>query len=242
MKITKLLKKNIFFGILVILIMIVISIILKYDVEGEKTLPYSISRMLLVSTVDGERIDDIENIWNIKISQINDLYIYIDNTSNTKETIKQITIENFSIKKRPNKGEVKILRPTGDLDKLYTYSEQNYLNDKITYAGSEVNDLKLLEISNNGGIVGFRIELENIDSYISNSETEIIYDGSLLSNLGITIEEIKLDLSFDIIIETSEKINYKGTVNVSTPINTIIEQGSANAEITDFEDVVFKRI
>jgi len=242
METSKLLKKSIFLSIIVILVMAVIFIIVKYEVEGEKQLPYYISKMLLISTVDGEKIEDEENIWNINISQINDLYIYIDSANTTKETIDQITIENFTINKNPEKGDIKIYRPTGDLNNLYTYSEQNYLNEQIIYTGSVIDDLKSLEIANTGGVIGFRIALQNLGSYISNDETEVIYDGNLLSNLDITIEEVKLDISFDIIIKTSDNVSFKGTINLNTPISTIIDQGSSNMEITDFENIVFKRI
>lgn len=242
MKAGNLLKKSLFLSIIIILIMIVISIIVKYEVEGEKELPYSISKILLVSTVDGKKAEDAENIWNINVSQINDLYIYIDNPTGAQETIKQITVENFTINKSPVKGDLKIYRPTGELSNLYTYSEQDYLNDKIVYTGGTLDDLKTLEIANTGGVMGFRIALENLGTYISNSETEIIYDGRLLSNLGVTIEEVESDISFDIIIETSDNIKFKGTVDLNTPIDTIIEQGSSNMEITNFESVIFKRI
>lgn len=220
----------------------VFSIMIKYDVEGEKQLPFSISKILLVSTVNGNVVDDPENIWDIDISQINDIYMYIDKTLDDDETIKEITIENFVINTAPQKGEVKILRPTGELSNLYTYSEQNYLESSITYQGGVIDDLKSLEIANNGGILGFRCSLENLGKYISNENEEIIYDGNLLKNLGIEVEELFFNLGFDIIITTSDNISYKGTLNLDMPIDTIIEDGSSNIEITDFSDIVFKRI
>ena len=75
-------KKCIFIAIIVIILTVVFSIMIKYDVEGEKQLPFSISKILLVSTVNGNVVDDPENIWNIDISQINDIYMYIDKTTN----------------------------------------------------------------------------------------------------------------------------------------------------------------
>ena len=81
---------------------------IKYDVEGEKQLPFSISKILLVSTVNGNVVDDPENIWNIDISQINDIYMYIDKTTNDEETIKEIELENFTINQAPQKGDIKI--------------------------------------------------------------------------------------------------------------------------------------
>ena len=170
------------------------------------------------------------------------LYMYISPSKETDETIKQVTIENFNLDKKPEKGNVKIYRPTADLDNLYTYSEQDYLNGKIVYTGDKVDDMKTLEIANNGGMLGFRLALEDLGTYISNEDTEIIYDGRLLQNLGVSLEEIKLQLSFDIIIETNSNVSYKGSLKMDMPTDEIIEKGSSQIEITDFSDVIFKRI
>lgn len=236
-------KKCLFAAFLVILFTIVISIMLKYDVEGERELPFSISKLLIISTVDGSLNEDSENIWNIGITQVNDLYMYIDKTiEDDEQTIKEIKIENFVVNKNPSKGKLKVLRPTGEIANLYTHSHQDYLNDKIIYTGGVIDDLKSLEISNNGGILGFRVAVEELGNYISNEDEEITYDGKLLSNLGVTIPEIAFDMSFDIIIKTSKNISFKGTINLNMPIETVIEEGSSSKEITDFSNVVFKRI
>lgn len=237
-----LLKKCLFIIFLSMLFMIVISIMLKYNVEGEKVLPFSISKILLVSTVDGKVIDDPENIWNIKVTQVNDLYLYIDKTIEDDQTINEIKIDNFVVNKKPVKGKLKVLRPTGELSNLYTHSQQDYLNSNLTYFGAKIDDLKSLEISNNGGVLAFRVALEELGNYISNEDEEITYDGKLLSNIGINLNEIEFNLSFDIIITTSDDVSYKGTINLDMPINSVIEDGSSNKELTDFSNVVFKRI
>lgn len=238
----KILKQCLFSAFLVILFMIVISIMIKYDVEGEKELPFSISKILLVSTVDGKNIEDTENIWNVDITQVNDLYVYIDKTIEDEQTINEVRIENFVVNKSPAKGKLKVLRPTGEIANLYTHSEQDYLNDKIVYTGGIIDDLKSLEISNNGGILGFRVAIEDLGNYTSNEDVEITYNGKLLSNLGVAIDEIEFNISFDIIITTNENVSYKGTINLDMPVDSVIEDGSSNREITDFSNVVFKRI
>lgn len=235
-------KRCLFLVSIAIILMIVISIIIKYDVEGEKRLPFSISKILLVSTVDGHVVDDPANIWNIGVTQVNDIFMYIDKTIEGDTTIKEIKFENFTINKAPQKGNLKLLRPTGELSNLYTHSEQDYLNESIIYTGGVIDDMKSLEIANNGGILGFRFSIEDLGSYISNETQEIIYDGRLLSNLGVGIEEIKFNVGFDIIITTSNNVSYKGTIKLDMPVDTVIEEGSSSIEITDFSDVVFKRI
>jgi len=235
-------KRCLFLVSIAIIAMIVVSIIIKYDVEGEKRLPFAISKILLVSTVDGHVVDDPNNIWNIGVTQVNDIFMYINKGIEGDTTIKEIKFENFNVEKAPQKGRLKLLRPTGELSNLYTHSEQDYLNESITYTGGVIDDMKALEIANNGGILGFRFSIEDLGSYISNETQEITYDGRLLSNLGIGIEEIKFNVSFDIIITTSNNVSYKGTIKLDMPVDTVIEEGSSSIEITDFSDVIFKRI
>lgn len=239
----KIIKQCVFFGALAIIILFVILNMLKYEVEGEKMLPYKLSKILLISTVDGKANEDSENLWNIDITQTNDIFIYIDADENPKETIKEVRLENFKISKAPQKGTVQILRPTADLDNLYSNSVQDYLNDKIVYQGARLDDMKSLEIANNGGVVGFRLALNDLGKFLSNDESvEIIYDGRLLSNLGVSLEEIKLTLNFDLVITTSDNISYRGSLDLDMPTSEIIEQGASKIEITDFSDVIFKRI
>ncbi len=237
-----LIKKCLFLAGIIISLVIVFLIMKRYEVEGEKSLPFSISKIFLVSTVDGKVVDDPTNIWNIGVTQVNDIYMYIDKTIDSDLTLDEIRLENFNLIKSPQKGNVKLLRPTGELSNLYTYSEQNYLTEGLTYSGSTIDDMKSLEISNNGGVLGFRFSLEDLGSYVSNEAAEITYDGKLLSNLGINIEEIKFNVEFDIIIKTSDDVNYKGTIKLDLPIDTVIDEGSSNLEITDFSNVVFKRV
>ena len=235
-------KKCMFISLLIFLIMCVISIMIKYDVEGEKELPFSIDKILLVSTVDGIEQDDPTNFWNIAVTQVNDAYIYINKTENNETTIKEVRLENFNLVQVPQKGSVHILKPTGELQNLYTYSEHDYFNESITYLGATIDNMKATEIANTGGMLGFRTSLGNLGNFISNEEIEVTYDGRLLSNLNVKLEELKFTLGFDIVIVTSDDISYKGTINLEMPVDNVIEQGSSSVELTDFSNVVFKRI
>lgn len=220
----------------------VVLIMLRYEVEGEQSLPYNLSKILVVSTVEGLPTDDGQNIWNINVKQVNDLYVYIEKNGETEETIKEVTLENFNLTKVPQKGEFAIYRPTGDLQNLYTHSEQNYMGKSLTYTGDVIDDLKTLEIANSGGVLGLRFSLDNLGNFISNESTEITYDGNLLQNINVSLEQIEFAVSFDILIKTNSDITYKGTVLIELPAEDIIEKGSSNFEITNFDDVVFKRI
>ena len=114
------------------------------------------------------------------------------------------------------------------------------VNPNIEDAGIKSLIEKFSSLINNDG------KVENVDelgNFVSDDENlEITYDGRLLSNLGVNLDEIKLSLSFDIIITTNQNISYKGTISLDMPTDEIIEQGASKIEITDFSDIIFKRI
>lgn len=238
------LKKCTFLAFIIIAITIVISIIIKYNVEGEVITPYYIEKILIISRVNSQNNEDSENLWNISLAENNDIFISLKKDNNsTTDTIKNIKINNFKIISSPQIGKICVYRPTGDLSNLYEHSEQNYLDGSIIYTGARVDTLKTLEIGNEGGMIGFRISLEDIGKYISNNyEEEIVHDGSLLTKAGIPAENIKFSISFDLTINLNNDIGFQGTVNLNLPSGDIINEKEPYIELTDFSDVVFKRL
>lgn len=237
-----LVKRCLFIIVLAIVFLFVILIMARYEEVGEKEIPFNISKILLVSSVDGKENNDSENIWDIDISQVNDVYIYLDRKDNSEEIIKSVSFENFQ-NVLNSESIFKIYRPTGDLEKLYTYSEEDYRDASICFIGDVKDDMKNLEISNIGGMCGFRVSNENLGKFVSNEESEeISYDGKLLEKIGISEEDIKLQISFDIIIETNDGVRYKGNIILDMPGDNLIQDGKSTIEINDFENIVFKRI
>lgn len=238
------LKRSLFIAFILVAITVVIAIVLKYDVEGEKTLPYSVSKILVTSHTDAKDSENKQEgfVWDVNLKEDNNIYIYIDKTEkNTKDTIKEVKINNFKITKTPKIGNVAIYRPTGDLGaNLYEYSEQNYLDSEIVYQGAKVDTLKNLEIRNEGGMIGLRISLENLGEYTSNDS--VTYDGSLLSSIGVNLEDIQFGVSFDLTITLDNDVSFVGTYKLDLPYGDVINEAEPHIEITDFGDVVFKRI
>lgn len=237
-----LIKNGIFITILFIIIIISIFVVVKYQVEGEKDIPFYIEKILITSMVNGDIVEGSQNLWDINISQQNDIYVYISEKEKSKETIKKIEIGNFKINEKSKVGDLKILRPTGELKNLYQYSKEDYLDRSIEYIGGVNDDLKSLQINNKGGIIGFRAELENLGNYISNEDEQIVYDGNLLSKINVSFEDIKNNISFDVIIKTNNNISYKTTITINLPVGDLITNGNSSVEITGLEELVFKRV
>ena len=118
--IKNLIKKILFIALLIISILVVLFIMFKYSLEGEKNLPFSINKILIVSTVDGQVNEDQENIWNIAVEEVNDIYIYIDKTIEEDVTIKEVKLDNFNIVKAPQNGKIEVLRPTGESSIIFS--------------------------------------------------------------------------------------------------------------------------
>ena len=50
-------------------------IVLKYHVEGEGNLPFELSKISIISNVEGNDNEDPNSKWNLTVNQNNDIYI-----------------------------------------------------------------------------------------------------------------------------------------------------------------------
>lgn len=96
-------------SILVVIFIIVGAIMIKYEVEGDKNMPFNLSKIVIVSTAEGVEADG-KNKWNFNIYQNNDLYFYIDRNNGylgDNTYIEKVRIENIQITKAPEKRKNK---------------------------------------------------------------------------------------------------------------------------------------
>ncbi len=228
--------------VLIITIVFTLGIILlKYMVEGETNMPFELSKISIISTQDG--LDkEIEGYrWAYDLYQSNDIYLYIEKNQNYNkvEAIKNIIIENYNIK-TDNNADINVYKPEQDKEKsLFINIESNKINN-ITFKGSEQSNLKDLEISNQGGLISFRVSNDNIYEFKSNDE-QIKHD-ELLKKAEISNEQLKFEISFDLIIELESGKEYKTTVKLELPYDDVVNKGTTSKEITDTNMFKFKRI
>ena len=64
----------------------------------------------------------------------------------------------------------------------------------------------------------------------------------MISKLGMNDEQVKSKISFDLIIELDDGKKYSGNVEINFDCNGLIENGKSQTEITDFSNIIFKRI
>lgn len=242
-KINKLILKAAYVVIIALIIAVIALIILKYEVEGEQNMPFKLSSIIIVSNAEGhQEKENKEYRWDTEIYQNNDIYLNIEKNKNYRETeiIKSIVIDNIKINEAPKVGEIEIYRPSSDSLQNYNYKEEYRIIDRVEYIGDTISDIKNLKISNQGNTLIFRILNKTGKKHISNEEA-FEHNGKLLDKVGITYEEIKSKVSFDLTINLESGISFKANIELKLPVGDIAKEGSSSLEITDMKDIVFKR-
>lgn len=242
------LSKKMFHITMVIVIVIVVSFIglmmaLKYDTNGETNMPFDITKISVISTVDGKDVENSSNKWEIQVYQNNDIYIYIEKNENYTKTelIDNVSIENFQILNKEIKDSMFFYKPSNNNVSVFENKEE-YKISKIEYIGDLTSNMQNLKISNQGGIVAFRCSNINIGTYISNDDNEIRYD-KLLNKLNVDNEKLKSVVSFDMVIKLNSGVSFKATdIKLEIPVDNIVEKGTTSMDIVDLQNIVFKRL
>lgn len=239
----KIIKKYIFVFFVFFVVLTSIFIMIRYQVEGETDMPYNLRQVVIKSAIGSNNLEG-DSIWNLELSQYNDIYIYIDPDENREENtkIEKVCIENIKFEGLENTENIQVLLPTGkSLDDIYDDSTKDYKNEKIEFIGNTLDSLDSHEICEDGGMIALRISNNKIGTYESDDDKEIKYDGSLLEKAEISEESLKFKVIMDIIIETSSGVRYKSTLEYDLPVGSFEESGSNTKVIEDFSDVIFKR-
>ena len=231
-------------GIIIVIAIILTAIgviLLKYNVEGETDLPYVIKQMVIISTANGknEFTEDSVNRWHVDVYQNTDIYFDIERNDEHKlsDSIKSIMIENIQI----DDENVKPYMPSTEGEDNFIYSEYNIIQDRIVYEVDKNKDLKNKKITTERGIIAISFCNTQIGQYVGN-EDKLTYDGTLIKKVGKTIDDIKVNVKFDLILETEANKKYKAEINLDLPEEDITETGISKIIDTELKRVVFKRI
>ena len=231
-------------GIIVVVIAITVIAItmLKYNVEGEKDMPYIIKQMVIISTANGENTQTDENKWNINIYQNNDIYLEIARNTEYKsnETLKSVRTENIQVTSN-EKYTTKVYMPDIDSTEMFEYVQANEATKEINYAIDATQNIKERKITTEGGILALSVCTPELGTYHGNDE-KMTYDGTLLNRIGITKEDITANLKFNLIIETESSKKYKAEINLILPEEDITQTGIQKIEKAKLDNIIFKRV
>lgn len=240
-------KQKIFHSVIITVIIIAIlcvggMFILRYQVEGESNMPFKISKISIIESVEGTESQEAEEKWNLNVDENNDIYIYIEKNSayGKTEIIQSVDIKNINISKSKEKGIVALYKPVQDEKRMFVNKEENEITE-ITYEGDLESNIKEQKISNQGGIIAFRYGINDISQYVSQDAEEIDHS-QLLKLTDITEDDLKTTLTFDIIINLTSGKKYQAPISIDIPIDEIIEKGTVGIDKTDLNNIIFKRI
>lgn len=230
-----------FIVIITIILCAVGIIVLRYQVEGETNMPFEITKIAIISSSESTDKDSGENRWAFDINQNNDIYIYINKNQTYKEqeAIKNIKIDNIKVERQKEKGIINFYRPNkSDKGGNFANTEENRI-ESIEYNGALEADIKNLKIANQGGIIVFRYANDKLAEYVSNEE--IINHNELLKKANVNEADLKAKISFDLYVATESGKEYKTTITLDMPIQGVVENGMSSIEITDVNNIIFKR-
>ena len=217
--------------ILIFILIIMGFSMVRYFAIGEKNIPFKISKILVVSTAKTTNVQLNENEYLADIIQNNDIYLSIEKNEKYKkdDSIKEIIIDNYEIVEGTSMDNLEIYK-----DELLT--ESIILNGVATFSegGSST------EILNQGGLIKFSIVFNKLGNITYSEDKNLKIDGNLLEKIGITFEEIKCKVSFDLKIKLESGKSFYTNVVLELPVANIIEDGISSDEL-ETDNLIYKR-
>lgn len=229
--------------ILTLLIIISGFTMIRYFTKGEDKIPFQITKISTISTAQTKNLNLENKTYTADIMAINNIYISIDKNPKYKkdDSIQEITIDNFKILEGGTAGNIEFYRETNEKEK-FTYNEENR-QDNITYKGvqtlnAESEDLQIL---NQGGNIKFSIVFNDLGNIKYPDNENIKVDGTLLARAGISYDEIKTKISFDLKLKLTSGNNFYTNIILDVPAGNILQNGIVGKEYENINNLVFKR-
>ena len=198
---------------------------------------FSINKIVLFSSASGDSVVNSNNTTTINnLIQYTDIAIFIDNTAGEytlENTLKSVSIENLSIITTPEVGNANIYYKGLDSFSTPQISENNIIDTNLNFEVSSEDTIdysKPILYNNCANPITISYVNSNlIDNYTINNENQIAYDGSLLKDCNIVLNDLKCSFSFYIVIENNLGYKYRCPVYIDIPLsneNTSIYDGT----------------
>lgn len=197
--------------------------------EANEKSVFNVQKVLLYSS--GIAIDSKENqaLQDMSICQYTDISIYIDNMANASEltdenTIKELYIDNINITSNSDRG-TKILNYKNPLN-FGKYEEVeaaqngridfNIVNTNVENENYDYSKPTFYTDCSNPISLGYMNKDILTDYSVSEGTTSVSYNGKVLQEAGISLDELKYTLSFKIYIinNLNEEFVYQMSIDV----------------------------
>ena len=207
--------------------------VLKFANKNDKT-TFSINEITLFSSCDvknklsGKSNFTIENLF-----AYTDIAIFINKNSSEstlENTLKDVTLKNFSIDQAPQDGQAKLYYKSLNqfakslLPNQLENSSENLQNieneldfETISKETSDFSNPILYNNCENPITLSYLIENIKTDYTILDTSTPITYNGSLLKRCAVPISNIESKISFEIYITNYKDEKFKSKVFITIP-------------------------
>ena len=217
---------------------------------------FSIDKISLYSSGFATKNKDNRPLWDLNIGQFTDIALQINNRSedngvNYENSIKSLYIDNIKFNNVFMGQQSLHYKALGDFG-IITSNESNKINNKLVYDVVQSGDIDLSEpkiYANAKNPITLEYVNANIktNEVISDTNTEVVYDGTLLKNTNIPLDKIKCTLSFTIHIINYYNQEYRATAYIDIPIlnsvnNTTIYDGRLEKILDNTNLIKFFRI
>lgn len=205
----------------ILLLVVVINLVFKKDTVNEGKC--RVTDVILTSSAELENKSEANEKWSIDLSQRNKLSFLI--TTATDINISRVYLKDLKVK-----GTDKVVFEQLNSEiKVNLSSEKQDLDLEYTLDENGLMKIELLAINEN--------ILKNWE--IPEDTKEIVYDGRLLKDVGMSIKDIEFKLSFKLCIEEKTGKTNEMKVEMKLPNEELIENG-ADVRRLSTKDFKFK--
>ena len=221
--------------------------ILPFANKNSETI-FNINQIVFFSNCDAKNKNISTTNYTLEnIYQYTDMAFFIDSPQEektSKNTLKNVTIENINFTKSPTLGEPALYFKSINNFAKSELNDANKINDKLdlSITSEDTADLNTPVLYNN---LANPITLSYINSNIktdytiTDTSTPITYDGTLLSRCDVPLDNINCSFSFDVLITNNQDEKYKCTVFVDVPLTSNDKSIDVNGNVTVKKDVDF---
>lgn len=188
---------------------------------------FSINKIVFFSSAFGESTINTNKTSTFKnIFQYTDIAIFINNNSDTnslENTLRSVTIENFKFIDLPKIGKPNLYYKNFYSIATPSFDENNLIESSLNFNITSDNnaDLSVPTLFNNCAnpiTISYK-NSELIDEHTIINPDSISYDGSLLKNCNIILNDLKCSFSFYIVIENNLGHKYRCPIYIDLPLS-----------------------
>lgn len=199
------------------------------EIASENENPiFNVQRISTYSSANAFNEEDNRSLQNMSISQFSDIAIYLDNSLSSSDmtaenTISELYIDNINISTASDKG-TKILNYKNSLDfgKYKDLSNADRIDFKVVRSNEENENNNYDEPTfytdcSNPITLGFLNKNIVTDYSVSSDANSVSFNGKVLQEAGVSLDDINYTLSFTIHIvnNVGQKFAYNMKLNVN---------------------------